>query len=78
MYSVKRKKVGSKRYRTIKVFPTYDKAYSFIGNNLQVQDTLHWSYSCKYMMDGYSRKKLFPYGTNYLRRKNICTKIESN
>lgn len=78
MYSVKTKKVGGKSYRTIKKFKNYDKAYAYIGDTLQIKDTLHWSYSTKYLMDGYDKKRIFPYGDNFLRRKNICFKIVMN
>jgi len=78
MYSVKRKKVGGKTYKTIKEFKNYHKAYAYIGDTLQVSDTLHWSYSTKYMLDGYDKKKIFEYGDTFLRRKNICYKIVMN
>lgn len=75
MYAVKTKKVGNKNYKKLKEFKTYDKAYSYLGDMLQVKHNLHWSYSAKYLMCGYDRKKLLTYGTSFLRRRNICYKI---
>lgn len=76
MYIVKRKKIGNNNYKTINKFKEYKKAYYFVGDYLQKNDSLHWSYSLKYLMDGYDRKKIFIFGDKYLRRKNICYKIE--
>lgn len=75
-YEVLTKNVGGEAYNKVKTFSNYKRAYYYIGDLLQKKDTLHYSYSLKYMMDGYDRKKIFPYGKLYLRRKNICFKIE--
>ena len=78
MYNVLTKKVGVGDYSLVKRFRTYHKAYSYIGDKLQVKDTLGWSYSCKYLTDGYDKKKIFKYGDTYLRRKFICYKIQED
>jgi hypothetical protein len=76
-YEVLTKQVGGEAYRKVKQFNDYKRAYYYIGDLLQKKDTLHWSYSVKYLMDGYDRKKIFPYGKLFLRRKNICFKINT-
>ena len=80
MYEVLHKKVGIGVYKPLRKrkFQTYKNAYYYIGDVLQKKDCLHWSYSLKYMMDGYDRRKLFKYGDTYLRRKNYCFKIQTN
>jgi len=76
-YEVLTKQVGGEAYLKVKQFSNYKRAYYYVGDLLQKKDTLHWSYSLKYMMDGYDRKRLFPYGNSFLRRKNICFKIQT-
>jgi hypothetical protein len=56
-------------------FRNYDRAYAYIGDLLQVKDTLHWGGRLKHMEDGYDRKKLIRYGNTYFRRKNLQFKI---
>jgi hypothetical protein len=75
MYSLLVKKVGEPSYKSIKNFRTYKKAYYFVGNKLQTKHNLHFSYSIKYLMCGYDRKKIFPLGKTFVRRDNICYKI---
>lgn len=77
MYQLVYKEVGKIRYKPLrtKKFRNYKFAYYYLGSFLQENDTLSWSYSLKYMMDGYDRKKLIRRGNHYFRRKNICFKI---
>jgi hypothetical protein len=61
MYSLLVKKVGEPSYKSVKKFRTYEKAYYFVGNKLQTKHNLHYSYSVKYLMCGYDKKKIFPF-----------------
>ena len=77
MYEVLVKQIKETEYKPIRKtkFRNYDNAYSYIGNLLQIKDTLHWGGRLKHMEDGYDRKKLIRYGNKYFRRKNIQFKI---
>lgn len=77
MYQVVYKNWGDKEYKPMRErkFRTYRKAYGFIGDKLQVVDTLGWGYNLKYMFDGYNKAKLIRYGNTYFRRKNLQFKI---
>lgn len=77
MYQVVVKNWGDVEYKPMreKKFRTYKRAYGYVGNKLQVVDTLSWGGNLKYMFDGYCKKKLIRYGNTYFRRKNLQIKI---
>lgn len=54
----------SGKIRTIKKCETYKQAYYACTEAILREDeALHYSYSMKYLMNGYSTQKLFPYGS---------------
>lgn len=70
------KKTGNKKYITLRKFKTYKSAYYYTANILwRENNNLNWSYSIKYLCNGYSKKKIFIYGSNYVRRNGFCYKI---
>jgi len=77
MYQVVYKNLGEAKYKPMREtkFRTYKRAYAFIGDRLQVVDTLSWGGNLKYMFDGYNKTKLIRFGNNYFRRKNLQIKI---
>jgi len=77
MYEVLVKQIKETEYKPIRKskFRNYKFAYYFIGNLLQIKDTLHWGGRLKHMEDGYDRKKLIKFGKRYFRRKNLQFKI---
>ena len=77
MYNVLIKEVGvGIPYQKVKRFRTYKKAHRFIGHELWKENpNFHWSYSLKYLQDGYEKKKIFMFGDNFVRRNNKCYRI---
>lgn len=78
MYCVSIKDVGSEyAYQQVKRFRTYRNAYYYIAEILWRQNpNYHWSYSLKYLQDGYDKKKIFPFGNNFIRKNKKCYKIK--
>ena len=72
MFTLRYKRVGGKYYRTIKSFKEYRRAYGYLGDLLQEKHNLHWSFSVKYLMCGYDKRKIFKLGSKSVRRDNIC------
>ena len=76
MATIKFKPKGKSRYKTIKSFRTYNKAWNFVADKLMDIDyNLHLSYSVQYLCDGYTKRKVFPFGTNEVSRKGESFKI---
>jgi hypothetical protein len=77
MYEVLIKKRTETNYKPMRKskFRSYENAYYYIGNILQIKDTLHWGGRLKHMEDGYDRRKLIRFGNTYFRRKNLEFKI---
>ena len=63
------------RYKEVAKFKEYIKAYYHAGEMLADRSDLHWSYSLKYMMDGYCRTKLFELGTTEFNWDGFSYKI---
>jgi hypothetical protein len=85
MYKVRVKRKNETEYRTIKTFAEYKKAYYWLGDYFQRNDTLHWTLSLRFMKDGYKKEHLYKVGTTYIRRgsthfkiQNLDLKIKSN
>ena len=75
MYIVQVKEARQEDYKEVARFKDYKKAYYHTGEMLADNSDLHWSYSLKYMMDGYNKNKLFIHGATFIKRDGICYKI---
>jgi hypothetical protein len=69
MFIVTEKKPNNKIPKKVKEFKDYQKAYSFVGHTIWKRDeSLHWSYSLKYLQSGYSKLKIFQFGDFKVKR----------
>ena len=63
-------------YKILSKFSSYEDAYYCIGNILwKENENFSWSYSCKYLHDGYDKSKIFIFGKTYIKKNNKCYKI---
>lgn len=78
MYTVKikKRKLGAKRYRIIANKRNYDNAWNQVINELLKNDaTLNFSYNLQFLLKGYTKKRIFPYGSTELCHDGIEYKI---
>ena len=69
MFTVTEKKPKNKLHKKLKDFKDYQKAYSFVGHTIWKRDeSLHWSYSLKYLQSGYDKMKIFQFGDFKVKR----------
>jgi hypothetical protein len=67
---------SQKRFKKVKTFRNYDKAWSFVASKLIKLDyRLSLSYSLQYLTDGYSNRRVFPYASHEISRKGVVYKI---
>lgn len=72
------KKQPDGKFKKVKEFEDYKKAHRYVCNIFyKKEDGLHWSYSLKYMMSGYCKRKIFQFGVLKFKRGDIEFKIKS-
>lgn len=77
MVTVYKKSATQKRYTKIKSFRKYGNAYSYIAEQLMELDyRLHWGYCVDHLCEGYTKRRVFPFGSTVIRRKGVDFKIK--
>jgi len=65
-------------FKKVTEFDEYKKAHRYICNIFyRKEEGLHWSYSLKYMMNGYCKRRIFEFGTLKFKRGDTEYKINS-
>lgn len=76
MVTLYSKSTKHKRFKKIKSFKNYDKAWCYVADKLIALDyRLSLSYSMQYLTEGYTKRRIFPYASHEVSRKGIVYKI---
>jgi hypothetical protein len=76
MVTLYSKSTKHKRFKKLKTFKNYDKAWSYVAVKLMSLDyRLNLSYSLQYLNDGYTKRRVFPYASHEVSRKGVVYKI---
>ena len=78
MYTVtiKKRKQGAKRYRTVSRKRNYKNAWNQVVDDLLKNDAnLHFSYSLQFLCKGYTKQRIFPFGSTEISHGGIQYKI---
>lgn len=77
MHVVLKKQEDGTFKKVRKKFADYKSAHRYVCNIFyRKEDGLHWAFSLKYLLDGYSKKKIFPFGILKFKRNGIEYKIQ--
>lgn len=76
MVTLKFKPKGKKRYQLVKRFNRYELAWRFVADELmEIDETLHVGSGIQNLEIGYTRKKIWKFGSTEVKRKGIEYKI---
>lgn len=78
MYSVKIKfkAKGKKRYKTLASVRNYERAWDIVAERIIDKDgTIHYSLNLQYLCKGYTKQRLFPFGSTEIKYKGDEFKI---
>lgn len=70
------KEAKQKKFKKVKTFRNYEKAWCYVANKLiRLDYRLNLSYSMQYLTDGYTNRRVFPFASHKVSRKGIVYKI---
>lgn len=77
MVTLYTKKVEQKRFKKVKRFRDYKKAWMYVADRLiELDYRLNVGCSLQYLSDGYTKRRVFPFASHEVTRKGIVYRIK--